>query len=79
MSRGSRDLIRSEGSCAEGQHKDIGVLAACEEDGSSLWRLSSDFSGRESKSSPRVGMELLSDLGNSQHPSPRSGPLDASV
>lgn len=36
-------------------------------------------SGRESKSSPRLGMELLSGLDNSQHPSFRSGPLDASA
>jgi hypothetical protein len=62
----------SKGSCAEGQHKDIGVLAAGDEDSSSLWRLSSDFPGRESKSSPRMGMELLSALGNSRHPSPRT-------
>lgn len=79
MSRGRWDLIGIKGSCVEGQHKDIEVLAASAEDGLSLWKLSSDFSGRESKSSPRLDMELLSDLDNSRHLSPRSGPLEASA
>lgn len=69
----------SEGSCAEGQHKDIGVLASGDEDSSSLWRLSSDFPGRGESLSPLQGWVWNCFLLWATLDTPVPGPLDASA